>query len=121
MLTFLKQLCCKETLTATIITGDIKTICSNANPMLEIHIQLSMGGINPSTDFLYLQPQTDVMRDPHNVIKQGTALSNEKTTGSTFATNASQHYPEGIYGGPEDREVLPRRLRDVLKERVILI
>lgn len=53
-----------------------------------------MGSINPSTDFLYLQPQTDIIRDPHSLIdlqrKQGTqALSNEKTTGSTFATNDS--------------------------------
>ena len=28
---------------------------------------------------------------------------------------------EGNFGGPEDREPLPRRLRDVKKDRVILI
>lgn len=77
-----------------------------------------MGGINPSTDFLYLQPQVDFIKDQH-VIHQnsqqgktrnynnnpyllgghgGTAplpvtigATGEKTTGSTMATNTS-HY-----------------------------
>lgn len=64
---FLKYLCCKENLTATITTGEIKTMDSHKNPMLEVHIQLSMGGINPSTDFLYLQPQVETQKDPHSL------------------------------------------------------
>ena len=51
-----KFLCCKETLSATITTGEIRRVSALKNPMLEIHIQLSMGGITPASDFLYLQP-----------------------------------------------------------------
>jgi hypothetical protein len=55
MMQFIKQLCCKEQLTAIIKTGELKTLPGRKQPMLEVHIQISMGAINLSTDFLYLQ------------------------------------------------------------------
>lgn len=65
---FLKYLCCKEQLSAAITTGDFKTLPGFAHPMLEVHIQLTMGEVTPSTDFLYLQPQVEQSRDPHSLI-----------------------------------------------------
>jgi hypothetical protein len=70
---FLKYLCCKDTLlSAHITTGEIKTVphINQTSPMLEVNITMSMGGINPSTDFLYLQPQIDQIRDLHSLSNQ---------------------------------------------------
>ncbi len=51
----LKYLCCKERLSATVKTGEVRA-SSGPNPTLTlmIHIQLSMGSITPAIDFLYL-------------------------------------------------------------------
>jgi hypothetical protein len=57
---FIKYLCCKERLSAKITTGEIKSLPNFKNPMLEVHIALTMGSINPSTDFLYLSQQVSV-------------------------------------------------------------
>jgi hypothetical protein len=70
--------------------------------VLEVHIQLSLGAIVPSTDFLYLQPQSEQQQrcslDPHS-----------RATASTQVT------------GPDDLSLVPKRLRDVQKSRVVLV
>lgn len=97
---FLKYLCCKEQLSAKITTGDIKTVPHHKHPMLEIHISVTMGSINASTDFLYLQPQVqEPFGDVHNPKSTLTALLAQQEgaskgtapTGSTLATNVSRH------------------------------
>ena len=126
--------------------------------MLEVHVSISVGQINPSTDFLYLVPQLDMSLsgDPHAALKPKSSSVGANLggngLGSTTATttNTSQNQlqsedhisiprqnhviqgsgntlnnPNGINnnggGGPEDKEPLPLRLRDVKKDRVIMI
>ena len=51
---FLKFFCCRESLMANISIGEIKNKDSNGSPVLEVQVQLTLGSIRQSTDFLYL-------------------------------------------------------------------
>lgn len=118
-------------------------------PMLEIHVSVSMGGIKPQADFLYLQPQVEIHSDIHSIGGNGHGGNSDKGRNSThnlygvmgtskLPKSGNNSFNQGsprsagsfrpkqgesgeIFGGPEDREPLPRRLRDVQKERVISI
>ena len=81
-----------------------------------------------STDFLYLQPQQDqpafLSHDPHFALNKTNKFNRSTALGSTSATNTSHRDDTAgdlINNNPNDKEPLPRRLRDVMKERVILI
>ena len=91
-----KYLCCRDSPKATITTGELKQL--GGTTVLEVNIQLSLGAIVPSTDFLYLQPHSEqrCSLDPHSLA-------------STQVT------------GPDDLALLPKRLRDVHKSRVVLV
>lgn len=93
-----KYLCCRDSPKATITTGELKQL--GGTTVLEVNIQLSLGAIVPSTDFLYLQPHSEqrCSLDPHS-----------RPTASTQVT------------GPDDLALLPKRLRDVHKSRVVLV
>jgi len=83
----LKYLCCKERLSATVKTGEVRAI-SGPSPALTlmIHIQLSMGSITPAIDFLYLSQQHDTppFMDPHAPLVKNSHASN--TASTTAAT-----------------------------------
>ncbi len=83
-----------------------------------------MGAISLSTDFLYLQPQQEqpafLSQDPHFALLKTNKFNHSTALGSTSATNTSRADDENNLN-PNDREPLPRRLRDVMKERVILV
>ena len=57
---FLKLCCWKEALKADITIGEIKQ--GSISPMLEINVAVSYGSIRQNTDFLYLKPQSDSLR-----------------------------------------------------------
>jgi hypothetical protein len=89
---FLKYLCCKERLSATVKTGDLLfTPGVHTSPTLMIHISLSMTQINPATDFLYLsqlhenhhQLSTSDPHAPHVKSTQGAGTSTASTTAAT--------------------------------------
>lgn len=109
---FLKYFCCKESLLANIQIGEIKSKENSGCPALEVHIQLTMGSIRQSTDFLYLQPQNEFNRG----IGGDRILSNTSTASSQHRGNQINNG-----GGCDDKEPLPKRLRDVKKERVVLV
>lgn len=106
---FLKLCCWKEVLKADIKIGEIKNKENFTNPVLEVAVSISYGSIKQSTDFLYLVPQID----------QTLAKFTDKQFANT-STASSQH-ALGLHLGVEDKEIIPKRLKDVKKDRVIII
>jgi hypothetical protein len=114
---FLKLFCCRETLMANISIGEIKHKDNVGSPVLEVQIALSLGSIRQSTDFLYLQPQIE----NKGALRLDKSLLANTSTASSHHNNLPGSPKNGSYGGPEDKEPLPRRLKEVKKERVVLI
>ena len=109
---FLNLLCCKEAQKANIQIGEIKNRKGSNNPCLEVHVQIKLGQIKTNTDFLYLSPQVEYYSHP--------LMENQRTikrSNSTYINSRDLDKGEGL----EDKDPLPKRLKDVKKDRVILI
>lgn len=106
---FFKYFCCRESLLANITIGEIKNRESSGSPALCVNVSLTLGSIRGNTDFLYLQPQIE-----------GKSFDTQSRLANSSTATSTRNAKIGA-GNQEDRDPLPKRLKDVKKERVLLI
>ncbi|CDW78330.1 UNKNOWN [Stylonychia lemnae] len=106
---FLKLCCWKDALRADIELGGIKKR-NNGEPQLVLNVSITYGSIRSNTDFLYLQPQ----KDPNQARQELKSITNTST-----ASSQVPRFHDNL--GLRDRDNIPKRLKDVKQERVILI
>ena len=89
--------------------GDIVNMPDSDGMGLQVFVQVNNGTIRSSTDFLYLQPQQErIQNDIHsNLFQNGGGINYLKQNRKKKKTN--------------DAEPLPKRFRDLRKERIVLI